>query len=124
MDARGWTIVVMVFVALLLIFWDARVAFRNDMPNRLDTISGITLGWSEKVWAVPYAFGILSGHLFWPALGGPVLGGVWSIPVLLGTLLVVAGIGWKLRREDVGWVVQGPILVVVGVLFGHLLWPQ
>jgi hypothetical protein len=124
MTARDWTILVMAVVTVGVIAWDVYVAFFNRVPNDLDTISGVTLGWSEKVWTLPFAFGVLGGHLFWPALGGPALGGVWSIPVLLGMAMAVAGIGWWYKRQGKGWSWQGPILLVVGALAGHWLWPQ
>ena len=124
MGARDWTIIMMGVAVALLIVWDVYVAFFNRVSNRVDTISGITLGWSKKVWSLPFAFGVLGGHLFWPALGGPILGGVWSIPMLLAIALVISGMGWWFGRQNKGWAFQGPVLVVLGVLAGHGLWPQ
>lgn len=121
---RNWTIIIMVCSCAVLLTWDVYVAFFNKVSNRLDTISGITLGWSENIWVLPYAFGVLGGHLFWPALGGPLLGEVWSLPALLVTALLIAGIGRWFRARHKGWTLQGPVLVALGVLAGHAFWPQ
>jgi len=123
-DPRQWTILVMVVTCLWIIGWDIYVAFFNQVPNRQDTISGILLSWAERVWALPYAAGVLMGHLFCPALGGPVLGSVWSTLLLLLTGLLVAGVGRKFRQLNIGWTWQGPVLVCLGVFAGHFLWPQ
>lgn len=123
-SVRDWTIVVMVWSCAVLIGWDLYVAFFNKVDNQYDTISGIILGWSESIWILPYAFGAFGGHLFWPALGGPILGEVWSVPTLLASALLIAGIGWRFRASHRGWTLQGPILLVFGVFAGHWLWPQ
>lgn len=39
-------------------------AFKN--PATGDTLSEVLLVWSMKHPAVPYLFGVISGHLFWP----------------------------------------------------------
>jgi len=124
MDARCWTMLVMAVAVGLMIGWDVYVAFFNRIPNRVDTISGIMLGWAQQIWTLPFAFGVLGGHLFWPALAGPVFGAVWSIPVLLALAILIGVTGWWYRRKNIGWVAQGPLLVITGVLLGHWLWPQ
>jgi len=65
MSDRLWTIFFIGGTALLLIAWDVYVAFFNKTPNDRDTISGIVLGWARKHPVVPFAFGVLMGHLFW-----------------------------------------------------------
>jgi len=124
MTPREWTIVIMSTAVLGLIGWDVYVAFFNKTSNAVDTISGITLGWSRKVWILPYAVGVLGGHLFWPRGDNPLFGHSWSIPVLLATGLSVFGAGWAITRKGKSWTFQGPVVLLLGILAGHCLWPQ
>lgn len=124
MTGREWTIVVMSIAAGCLIVWDLYAAFILPQPNEVDTISGVTLGWSKRIWAVPYAFGVLGGHLFWPRAAGMLAPWPISMSLLLGSALLVALGGWWFRLRRHGWTWQGPILLVCGVLVGHMLWPQ
>jgi uncharacterized membrane protein len=48
---------------VLLIGWDIVVAV-NKIPG--DTISEIVLGYARSSPIIPFAFGVLMGHLFWP----------------------------------------------------------
>lgn len=66
MTDRLWTLVILGGCALLLIAWDVYVAFFNREPNAKDTISGIVLGFARRHPLVPFAFGVLMGHFFWP----------------------------------------------------------
>jgi uncharacterized membrane protein len=59
---RKVTISILIAVALLLIGWDIYVAVNKDEG---DTISEILL-WVSKHPIMPFAFGVLMGHLFWP----------------------------------------------------------
>jgi len=63
---RAITIWLLIGVAVLLISWDIYVAFFNKTPNSKDTISGVVLGFAQKHPVIPFAFGVLMGHFFWP----------------------------------------------------------
>lgn len=56
------TLTMLALVTLLLIAWDVYVAFNE---TRGDTISECFL-WLSAHPALPFAFGILAGHLAWP----------------------------------------------------------
>jgi hypothetical protein len=56
------TISILIAVALLLIGWDIYVAANKDSG---DTISEILL-WTSQRPILPFAMGVLMGHLFWP----------------------------------------------------------
>lgn len=125
MSPRDWTILIMAIATVGLIGWDVYVAFFNRTPNKDDTISGILLGWSRRVWILPYAFGVLCGHLFLPGLGEIGLDRIWSVIVLLSVGLVISGLGlWITYRRKLGWPVQAPALLLGGIAMGHLFWPQ
>lgn len=56
------TIGILIAVAVVLIGWDIYVAINDE---RGDTISEILL-WVGEHPILPFAFGVLMGHLFWP----------------------------------------------------------
>jgi hypothetical protein len=124
MTAGTITTIIMSVAFAGLIGWDVYVAFFNRQPNREDTISGILLGWSKRVWILPYAFGVLGGHLFLPALFGPVVGQVFGVLVLVVSAALVTFAGIAIRDAGRRWPWQAPVLIVSGVLMGHLFWPQ
>lgn len=125
MDPRIWTIIIMAVCTAILIGWDVYVVFFNRVKNDHDTISGILLGWSRSVWALPYAFGVLCGHFFLPSLCETGLSSVWSVIVLLIVGLLISGVGlWVVRHRKQGWPIQSPALLLVGIAMGHLFWPQ
>jgi hypothetical protein len=57
------TIAILLACAALLIGWDIYVA-ANPTPG--DTISEITLAFAQKHPVLPFALGVIMGHLFWP----------------------------------------------------------
>jgi hypothetical protein len=128
MDPRFWTIVLLALCTAALIVWDVYVAFGNRVPNKRDTISGILLGWSRAAWILPYAFGVLVGHLFLPE--SPL--SLVSCPRLLCiAVLMAAGfmftaistwLWWRGTRW--AWPYQAPVLLILGVLSGNMLWYQ
>lgn len=56
------TIAVLIIVTILLIVWDVYVATNSV---RGDTISEVFL-WASSHPVLPFAFGVLAGHLCWP----------------------------------------------------------
>lgn len=53
---------ILIIIALGLIGWDIYAAYSTTQP----TISALTLAFAKKYVVVPYVFGVISGHLFWP----------------------------------------------------------
>lgn len=62
-NTRKVTISILVAAVLALIAWDVVVAM-NPTPG--DTISEITLAFAMRHPALPFAVGVVCGHLFWP----------------------------------------------------------
>lgn len=60
---RSATKLVIVVTIALLIAWDIFVAAE---PQDGDTISELVLGFALKHPVIPFAFGVLMGHFFWP----------------------------------------------------------
>ena len=56
------TITILLVTAAILIGWDIYVAANKDSG---DTISEIML-WVSSRPVIPFAFGVVMGHLFWP----------------------------------------------------------
>lgn len=61
--ARWKTLAVLGGVALALIGWDVYLALAEPSG---DTISKTLLAFGQDHPVVPFAFGTLMGHLFWP----------------------------------------------------------
>lgn len=124
MSARVWTIIILSVVATVLVAWDIYVAFFNQ--ERKDTVSKVLLDGSKRVWLLPYAWGVMGGHLFFSSSTGPALGPWPSIIVLIGSGVLVSLIGCITIKKGWGWrwPVQVPMLLFMGVIAGYLLWPQ
>jgi hypothetical protein len=56
-----WALIIV--AATVLITWDVKVAL-NDVSG--DTISELLLEMAYRNPVLPFAFGVLMGHLFWP----------------------------------------------------------
>jgi hypothetical protein len=116
MDAVLITTFLVVLATGLLIAWDIYVVFFNNIPNSKDSISGQLKTAGEKLRAIPFGFGVLGGHFFWP--GESLLPKPWSL-ILLVLLAVAAAVG--LRR---GNKLFSFVALVAGIVAGHMLWPQ
>jgi hypothetical protein len=55
-----WTLIGVTFA---LVCYDAAVMSREGVNT---TISRVVLQWSQNNPLIPFAFGIVCGHLFWP----------------------------------------------------------
>jgi len=83
-----------------------------------DTISEVTKAYSWRWMTIPVAYGVITGHLFWAAVGEIK----WRIP-RIAVLWVVAVACIILDAVDLYDMM--PIFPLIpGVLFGRLLWPQ
>lgn len=61
--SRRLTIAILVMTAVVLIVWDIYVAV-NGVSG--DTISEVVLSFAQKHPVIPFVFGVVMGHLFWP----------------------------------------------------------
>lgn len=73
MQNRVATIALLLSMGAGLIGWDVYVAVeeRNIEPGKGATISEVTLGFAQRHPIVPFAVGVLCGHLFWPQVRKP-----------------------------------------------------
>jgi len=127
MDWREGTLWVMAVSGSVIIGWDIIVAFFNRVPNDEDTISGITMGASLKFWTLPYAFGILGGHLFMP--GVFMRSVTWwgmSIAVGMGISLGVFSLlyGARLAQSRCRVAIRAYGLLNLGLAVGWMFRPQ
>lgn len=117
---RKITSLLMTISALVWIAWDVFVA-GNDVVG--DTESEVILDWSIEYRALPFVFGVLGGHWFWPRPEAkqyrPAL--YWSLfaaTFLIFTIMLVL-------PEMARIVLPHPLLaVLVGIPIGHYMWPQ
>lgn len=85
-----------------------------------DTISEIVLKASLGYFAIPFGYGVLAGHLFWPGhrFSGP---GYWvafaSLIAICAVLAVLPGPARALLREPI-------VALLIGLVAGHFLWAQ
>jgi len=56
---------ILITVTIALVIWDI---FMAGNPTEGDTISEIILSFSFSNPSIPFAFGCLMGHLFWPQI--------------------------------------------------------
>jgi len=71
---------------------------------------------------IPFLWGILTGHLWFLNPSGPILGHMPSLVALLSSVVIVLALSPYIKRIPTGLYFTG--LVVLGVLLGHLLWPE
>lgn len=125
MSWRFWTIAIMAGCASVVIVWDIVVALYAKNLSRT-TVSGVTLGWANKWWGMPFAFGVLGGHLFMRGtlfFPHPLMGG----PLLMAMAIILVVVGHHLTTVDQPkWrqVLRAFALINLGLVSGHLLWPQ
>lgn len=63
MDWRRLTKRFILAVGYLIAVWDLAALIGGGVPG---TISRVILDWSHDWPVVPFLFGVLAGHLFWP----------------------------------------------------------
>jgi hypothetical protein len=125
----SWLVATTVFIILGLLViagYDYFVAFQNDVPNELDTISGRFRAWGKTTLILSYVWAILYGH-FWTPLQDNLMPLKTSVPLMLfsGWAIMIGGLA--LRSFGVAittsWILFFVVLNV-GALAGALLWPQ
>jgi len=109
------TIAVIIMATTILVGWDIVVAL-NDVKH--DTISRVLQAWAFEFPVIPFLWGILGGHWFWPrktALIGPEYSFVFVMVVVLIVLLL---------SPIIKNVLPMPIWCVLGFVIGHYFWPM
>ena len=114
----------MFIILALIVGYDVVVAYN---PWRGDTISEVTLGAALRSLTIPAAWGIITGHLFWPGTKRPA---VWTVLTFFAAVLAIVIpldiLVWRGRRW--GWLtfLHGwPIMtVLVFIPLGRLFWQQ
>lgn len=118
MSDRIMTVVLMGIAALLAIIWDIYVVFFNK--EKRDSISEWMKDLSQHTLVIPFAWGALGGHFFWP--GEPLFGWTPSFLLLLGIGLV-----WGFLQLAIPAIrdfkYRMIVSMVIGTICGHLLWP-
>jgi hypothetical protein len=115
-NLRLLTKIVVVAAVLGLIGYDVYVFVE---PTEGDTISEVTLSWAWSSAFVPFALGVLGGHLTWPRRASAKFRRRSALGLLIfGALLAGA--------DFLGWTpdILPVIYFVPGVLAGHWFWPQ
>jgi len=114
MTTRTITLWAMLGATVAILGYDVVVA-TNDVTG--DTISEISRDLASAWFSLPFAWGVVVGHLFWPAKEvrqkWPRIAALWA----LGAAVLVL---------DVTTPIQAPAIaaVVLGLVMGRLLWPQ
>lgn len=115
------TIIIIVTVTASLIGWDIYVA-TNNIPDRLDTISGRIRIWAISTPVIPWIWCILAGHFFRPlvfiGLVKPITG-VILLAFITWSLMVT---GLALRSK--GIVIPPWTICLPAFLAGAILWSQ
>ena len=106
------TIVVLIIVVDL-------VLNLNDVKE--DTISEVLQNWAySRFFVITWAWGVVAGHLF-VARANPLFSSPSPILVLLGLTLAILVTG--LLYKNIVTVPTQVILLILGTIAGHLLWP-
>lgn len=123
MNWRRVTKWILVLTAVVWAVYDF-IPFFN--PTRGDTISEVMLYYALRLFSLPFAFGVLCGHFFFPRDGVRPR----PLPLVLGVLLVIGlDVLAYATESTVSTALQHLqtypfIALVVGIPHGVLFWPQ
>ena len=119
MSLRTVTKIIIVAVTAFIIIWDVIAAAQGGARA---TESNVLLSWALKHFTVPYAWGVLGGHFFWPRESA--FNGMKGIDSLLKVILpsTLALVIADIYIVPPTWMV--PVAPVVGYFVGHFFWPQ
>lgn len=120
MSYRKITKILLIVMSLTLIIYDF---FPFYTPVRGDTISEVVLYYSLRLFTIPFAFGTLSGHFFFPRNNTKpspkVLLPVGFFVIILDTLTHVLSIEFLEKAQTYPF-----IWFLIGIPFGVIFWPQ
>lgn len=115
-----FTAILIILTITVLIIIDIFLATDGRKDN---TISEVIALWGSRAPVLPYGFGFLMGHFFWHRPGA-----VFALTEAQGALtatliaLILTVIGIWVR--ETGRSIHGLIPLLIGILCGHLFWPQ
>lgn len=115
MGTRAQTILICVIVTLGLIIWDIVMVLNN---TKGDTISNVLYTASTYAAAIPYAFGCVCVHWFWPTRRELLSASTMASVLIAGAVLVTVA-GWILHHPE--W--WGIFCLITGGAAGKL-WPN
>jgi hypothetical protein len=110
---RTITMILMATAAAVLVGWDLYVAV---CPPPGDTISELLSSWAYRWPTLPFAFGVVGGHLFCPSTFQWERKARAFFLALIAVGLLILDVGGLAMRST------APFLF--GVLAGNLLWPM
>jgi CHASE2 domain-containing sensor protein len=99
---------------LFYLVWDIHAA-TNLVEG--DTISEVLLSITWEWPTVPFAWGVITGHLFWPV---ERIHNKWFLLAILWAICILVLIFDILWLRDVSPIASA----AVGIFLGHWLWPQ
>lgn len=113
------TIAILVVTGLALLAWDAVVIF-NQVKG--DTISAIIWEAAQRYWVIPFGFGCLMPHFFFPRRERVVKypGSTIMLVTLPALAVVNAFLNWLYGAQP--W--ASPLALALGIPYGWLLWPN
>lgn len=111
---------VLIIIPAFLIVYDV---FPFLDPARGDTISEMTMFYAFRLFTVPFTFGTLCGHFFWPREGHHP-----QPKILLPVAAFSIGLDVVTRVFNIHFLEVAqtyPIFwCLIGIPFGHFFWPQ
>jgi hypothetical protein len=118
-----WRPVTKILLVTTALVWAVYDVFPFLNPERGDTISEVILYYALRSLFIPYAFGVLCGHFFFPRDGAkqkPKILIPLSLFVLMYDVIAhVFDVSFMIGSQSYPYV---PFLV--GIPLGTLLWPQ
>ena len=114
MNPRAQTTIVVIVAVLILLVWEVVVVYNNA---RDDLISNVVDNMGKYLAAIPFFFGALATHWFWPTREKLVTPQLLAA-LLLGGALTLTVANWILDYPD--W--WGVLCLVTGAGVGKLWW--
>lgn len=123
MNFRRITKWLLVIIAAVLIIYDI---FPFIDQTRRDTISEVILEYGLHLFTLPFAFGVLVGHFFWPWEGHyPKPKILFPLAALSIGLDIIAHCTDGIASNVLQYAQTYPIIVcLIGIPLGHFFWPQ
>lgn len=111
--------ITIILLVVTLIIWLVYDYFALTNETKGDTISAILQIYSHKWITLPFAFGYMMGHWFFPMESDR--GFKYTIGYIIG-LLCILGVMDHFRLHP--GKEHTPYIVLLGIVLGHFLWPN
>ncbi len=120
-NSSKWVIFTEKFILTIVVLIIVVDLFLNLNDVKEDTISEVLQNWAySRFFVITWAWGVVAGHLF-VARANPLFSSPSPILVLLGLTLAILVTG--LLYKNIVTVPTQVILLILGTIAGHLLWP-